>query len=139
LVKPQIFSFVSTRHGQRIYGCVYRPPAFDPARKYPVLVDVYGGPHVQQITDSYSLTFRMSRQMYAGLGMIVVVIDSVGSDNRGMAFESLISEKMGTVEVPDQTEGLMWLADHGEPLDMTRVAITGWSYGGYVSLLALAQ
>ncbi|CAG8740717.1 17728_t:CDS:2, partial [Acaulospora morrowiae] len=68
-----------------------------------------------------------------------VLIDGRGSSNRGVAFESYLKGRMGTVELEDQIAGLKYLSSKNMGVDLERVAITGWSYGGYLSLMALAQ
>lgn len=77
--------------------------------------------------------------MLAAQGYCVVSIDSRGSHHRGLAFESHIQRKMGTVELDDQVEVLRWLAETTGYIDLSRVAIHGWSYGGYLSLMGLIQ
>ena len=77
--------------------------------------------------------------MLAAQGYCVVLIDSRGSCHRGLYFESYLKRKMGTVELNDQVEVLRWLADTTEYIDLNRVAIHGWSYGGYLSLMGLIQ
>ena len=81
----------------------------------------------------------MRSHMLAELGMCVISIDSRGSDNRGMAFQAHIKNRMGTVEIPDQVEALQKLAQRFPFLDLQRVGVFGWSYGGYLALMALAQ
>lgn len=73
------------------------------------------------------------------LGYCVVAVDSRGSNNRGREFETHIYKKMGTVEVSDQVKGLESAARIFNCIDMKRVGIYGWSYGGYMSLMGLAQ
>lgn len=73
------------------------------------------------------------------LGYCVVVIDSRGSDYRGKSFETHINRKMGTVEINDQVMGLEYASNFFKCIDMRRVAIYGWSYGGYMSLMGIAQ
>lgn len=77
--------------------------------------------------------------MIANEGYIVVFFDSRGSKNRGVNFEKHIYKRLGQVEMQDQIEALQWLALNTDFMDMSRVAIHGWSYGGYLSLMALAQ
>jgi dipeptidyl-peptidase 9 len=77
--------------------------------------------------------------LLASQGYIVVSIDSRGSHNRGTAFESHIRHRMGQVEMNDQVEVLRWLSSVAGYLDMDRVAIHGWSYGGYLALMAILQ
>jgi len=136
-IVQEFFSFKSSRHGETLYGMIFLPKDRGEA-KIPVALDIYGGPHVQQVVDSTRSKFYPKRQLLANMGYAVVVIDNVGSDNRGMKFEGYIREKMGTVEIADQVEGLQYIAPKYN-LDLTRASILGWSYGGYMSLLGLAQ
>lgn len=78
------------------------------------------------------------RHLIASEGYIVVGFDSRGSKNRGVDFERHIYKRLGQVEIDDQVEALQWLAENTGFIDMNRVAIHGWSYGGYLSLMALA-
>jgi len=77
--------------------------------------------------------------MLAAHGYVVVVIDSRGSRHRGIQFEGYLKGKMGQVEISDQVEALHWLADSTGLIDVDRIAIHGWSYGGYLSLMGLGQ
>ncbi|KAK9692879.1 Prolyl oligopeptidase family [Popillia japonica] len=77
--------------------------------------------------------------MLAARGYCVVAIDSRGSQHRGLNWESHLKGRMGTVELQDQVEVLRWLANSLKCIDLTRVAIHGWSYGGYLSLMGLAH
>ena len=140
MVRPQAFSFVSKRHGERLYGCYFAPRQPMSKEKCPVVVSIYGGTHTKIVGDDYRTASHEQRQLYAAEGMYVVCLDNVGSFNRGHKFESHIDEKMGTVELLDQIDALHYLAeDAGLPIDLDRVAIFGWSYGGYMSLMAIAQ
>lgn len=77
--------------------------------------------------------------MLAAQGYCVVLIDSRGSHHRGLVFESHLQHRMGSVELNDQVEVLKWLAETTGYIDLNRVAIHGWSYGGYLSLMGLIQ
>lgn len=77
--------------------------------------------------------------MLAAQGYCVVLIDSRGSQHRGLVFESHLRRRMGTVELNDQVEVLRWLAETTGYIDLNRVALHGWSYGGYLSLMGLIQ
>lgn len=79
------------------------------------------------------------RHLLASEGYIVIAFDSRGSKHRGVSFETYIHRRLGQVEIADQVEALEWLADNTDFIDMSRVAIHGWSYGGYLSVMALAQ
>ncbi|XP_061725446.1 dipeptidyl peptidase 9 [Cydia pomonella] len=104
----------------------------------PTVLHVYGGPEVQTVTNSYKGIRQLRMHMLAARGFNVVAIDSRGSKHRGRAWEGAIRGKMGQVELDDQVEVLQWLAKETDCIDMERVAIHGWSYGGYLSLLGLA-
>ena len=99
---------------------------------------VYGGPHVQVVTNGWNMTVSMRAQYLRQQGFLVSVLDNRGSARRGLNFESHIKNKMGTVEVTDQIDGIKHLI--GEKLvDPKRIGVYGWSYGGYMSLMCLAQ
>ncbi|XP_068625789.1 dipeptidyl peptidase 9-like isoform X2 [Battus philenor] len=104
----------------------------------PTVLHVYGGPEVQTVTNSYKGIRQLRMHMLAARGFNVVSVDSRGSKHRGRAWEAAIRGKMGQVELDDQVEVLQWLAKETGCIDMERVAIHGWSYGGYLSLLGLA-
>lgn len=108
------------------------------AGRSPTVLHVYGGPEVQTVTNSYKGIRQLRMHMLAARGFNVVSVDSRGSKHRGRAWEAAIKGKMGQVELDDQVEVLQWLAKETGCIDMERVAIHGWSYGGYLSLLALA-
>ncbi|PZC72428.1 hypothetical protein B5X24_HaOG211225 [Helicoverpa armigera] len=104
----------------------------------PTVLHVYGGPEVQTVTNSYKGIRQLRMHMLAARGFNVVAVDSRGSKHRGRAWEAAIKGKLGQIELDDQVEVLQWLAKETGCIDMERVAIHGWSYGGYLSLLALA-
>lgn len=136
--QPEIFHFKNSK-GYTIYGCYFKPRNFDPSRKYPTVLKVYGGPHVQRVVNDQSLKRRnLSLLMYAHMGYLCVMIDGAGSWRRGLKFEGHLKRSMGTFEVQEQVEGLSYLIKKGF-VDTERIAVTGWSYGGYLSLLCLAQ
>ncbi|RUS16149.1 Alpha/Beta hydrolase protein, partial [Jimgerdemannia flammicorona] len=103
------------------------------------------------VTNDYKFPRFLRLFLALRLGFAVALIDSRGSSDRGTAFEAHLRYRMGTVELKDQIEGLRHLAqarigavpnsqgDFVSVIDLERVAITGWSYGGYLSLMAIAQ
>ena len=110
---------------------IVRPRNFDPKKKYPVIVDVYGGPqhlHVVQAMRNWLLP-----QWLADQGFIVVAIDNRGTPGRGRDWERAIYQKFGTVPLEDQVEGLQALGEKFPEMDLDRVGIVGWSFGGYMS------
>jgi dipeptidyl-peptidase-4 len=132
LPPPELHSFRAS-DGTELFAAVYRPPN---ATKAPVIVSVYGGPGPQMVSDSWGQTVDLRAQMLAQNGFVVVKVDNRGSARRGLAFEAPISRAMGQIEVRDQVEGVRWLATLGFA-DLSRVGIYGWSYGGYMTLMAL--
>ena len=112
--------------------CPDQPGAAPP----PAVLWVYGGPHSQKVADSWELSVTLWRQLVAQLGCAVVVVDNRGTFNRGIAFEAALDHALGSVELDDQLAALDQLASRGV-LDPSRVAITGGSYGGFMTIRAL--
>lgn len=138
LVVPEVFTTRLTS-GDVIYSMVFKPHNFTPGRKYPTVLCIYGGPQVQLVTNTFKGFRHMRTHMLAAHGFCVVSIDSRGSDNRGVSFQAHLMNRMGTVEIEDQVEVLQLLGGQCDYMDLTRLAVTGWSYGGYLSLMALAH
>ncbi|CAG8434850.1 12884_t:CDS:10 [Ambispora gerdemannii] len=134
----KFFEFLD-KDGVVIYGCVYHPDNYIPGKKYPTLLSIYGGPKSQMVTNDYKFPRYLRLFLAARLGFTVVLIDGRGSSDRGLYFEGYLKNRMGSVELEDQIAGLQYLAERNMGVDLDRVAITGWSYGGYLSLMALAQ
>ncbi|HMO55392.1 MAG TPA: S9 family peptidase, partial [Tepidiformaceae bacterium] len=114
------------------------PPATEALRRHPLIVSVYGGPHVQRVANEWSATVDLRAQYLAQRGFVVVKLDNRGSFNRGLAFEGALADRMGTVEVDDQVAGVQHMAKLPY-VDPTRVGIYGWSYGGYMTLMAMLR
>jgi dipeptidyl-peptidase-4 len=104
----------------------------------PAVVWVYGGPHSQKVANDWALTVELHRQVLRQLGFAVVVVDNRGTSNRGLDFERVLWREMGNVEVADQAAAVRQLAAEGV-LDHDRVGITGASYGGYMTLMAMLR
>lgn len=129
------FGTLTAEDGQTLYYSIQKPPGFDPAKKYPVIVEVYGGPHVQRVSTDWR---PLGDQFYTHAGYIVFRLDNRGSWNRGKRFEDVIYHQTGGPEVRDQLAGVAWLKQ--QPfVDAGRIAIQGWSYGGYMTLMTYAQ
>lgn len=129
------FGTLNAEDGQTLYYSIQKPPGFDPAKKYPVIVEVYGGPHVQRVANDWR---PLSDQFLTHAGYIVFRLDNRGSWNRGKRFEDVIHRLTGGPEVRDQLRGVEWLKQ--QPfVDGGRIAIQGWSYGGYMTLMTYAQ
>jgi dipeptidyl-peptidase-4 len=137
LEPPEIVT-LRNRSGTLLYGAIYRPPPRFGSRPHPTIVQVYGGPHAQMVTNSWGMSAALQIQYLRAQGFLVFRLDNRGSARRGLAFESALWQRMGTVEVDDQVDGVRWLVDQGLA-DPARVGITGWSYGGYMALMCLAK
>jgi dipeptidyl-peptidase 4 len=116
-----------------------RPAGFDPARRYPVVVYVYGGPATQTVSDSWpSRGDALFDQYLAQRGYVVFSLDNRGTPRRGRDFGGALYRRQGTVEVDDQLRGLDWLC--AQPwVDPARIGVQGWSNGGYMTLMLLAR
>lgn len=115
-----------------LYTRLIKPSNFDPAKKYPVLVYVYGGPHAQMITNSYLDGASLWKYWMAEQGYLVFTVDNRGSANRGFAFESIIHGRLGTIEMEDQLKGVDYLKSLPY-VDADRLAVHGWSFGGFMT------
>ena len=116
------------------YYRLFYPRGFDPARKYPLIVYVYGGPHSQMVNDSWLGSIRMWEMLMAQRGYVVYVQDNRGTQNRGAAFEKAINRHCGDAEVADQMAGIQALLDRAPWIDRDRIGVHGWSYGGFMTL-----
>ena len=129
------YGTITAEDGQTLYYSIQLPPDFDSSKKYPVLLNVYGGPHAQTVTRNWE---RLSDQFYTHNGYIVFRLDNRGSGNRGKKFEDVIYRDMGNAEVKDQLKGVEFLKS--KPfVDPEKIAIQGWSYGGYMTLMTMLQ
>ncbi|MDR0971095.1 MAG: DPP IV N-terminal domain-containing protein [Bacteroidales bacterium] len=134
ILKPQIeISTLKTKDGTELYYRMIKPHDFNPNKKYPVIVYVYGGPHAQLVTNNYLGGANNFFMFLAQKGYIVWTIDSRGSANRGYDFESAIWHSCGSVEVSDQMEGVNYLKTLPY-IDSTRIGVDGWSYGGFMTI-----
>jgi dipeptidyl-peptidase-4 len=115
-----------------LYTRLIKPSNFDPSKKYPVFVYVYGGPHAQMITNSYLNGANLWMYWMAEQGYLVFTVDNRGSDNRGFAFESVIHGNLGKNEIDDQMKGVDYLKTLPY-VDANRLAVHGWSYGGFMT------
>ncbi len=116
------------------YYRLFYPKDFDPAKKYPLIVYVYGGPHSQMVNDSWLGSIRMWEMLMAQRGYVVYVQDNRGTQNRGAAFEKAINRRCGQVENDDQMAGIRALLDRAPWIDRERIGVHGWSYGGFMTL-----
>jgi dipeptidyl-peptidase-4 len=132
--KPE-FGVLTAADGSDLHYVLLKPAGFDPAKRYPAIVEVYGGPGVQTVTRSWR---PAAEKLYLEAGYVVFQLDNRGSSNRPMAFEGQIYKRMGSVEVDDQVTGIDWLR-RLPFVDGANVGVTGWSYGGYMTLCMLTD
>ena len=118
--------------GQTLYTRLIKPYNFDSSKKYPVVVYVYGGPHAQLITDSWTAGAGIYLNYLAQEGFLVFTLDNRGSADRGEAFEQCIHRQCGQLEMRDQMTGIEWLKTLPY-VDADRIGSDGWSYGGFMS------
>jgi dipeptidyl-peptidase-4 len=134
-ISPVEFSSTSASDGTKLYLRIMKPPNFDPARKYPVLIFTYGGPHAQVVTNAWDPSLLWDESV-AAKGYIIFSLDNRGSYGRGHAFETPVYHQFGKVELEDQLAGVKYLKSLGY-VDGSRIGIWGWSYGGYMTLYSL--
>ena len=115
------------------YYRLIKPKDFDPSKKYPVIVYVYGGPHSQMVQNTYLAQLRRWDMYMAQRGYLVYVQDNRGTENRGIAFEQAIHGQCGQAEMADQIEGVKMLMDLPY-VDKERIGVHGWSYGGFMTI-----
>jgi dipeptidyl-peptidase-4 len=133
LPRPELASV--TIDGREHHAAVLRPRSFERGRRYPVLVSVYGGPHATMVKlDPHAY---LTDQWYADGGFIVVRADGRGTPGRGRAFERAIQQRLASVALDDQVAILRARGAERPELDLDRVGITGWSFGGYMSTMAV--
>jgi dipeptidyl-peptidase-4 len=121
--------------GQTLYYALMKPVDFDPARKYPVILRVYGGPQGQEVTREWGSMFD---QWLVRRGYLVFRLDNRGTGSRGTRFDVPIYKRMGSVEVRDQARGVEFLRSLAY-VDAKRIGVFGWSYGGYMALMCAMQ
>lgn len=134
---PEFFSFTTTDNIE-LNGYIIKPFDFDPNKKYPVIMRVYGGPDSQEAKQGYDGFKMMWHQMMAQKGYITVCVDNRGTGARGRDFEQVVYGQLGKYETDDQIEAAKWLAKQSY-VDAGRIGIWGWSYGGYMAALSITR
>ncbi|MDR1077018.1 MAG: S9 family peptidase [Xanthomonadaceae bacterium] len=138
--RPVEFGQIAAADGATpLHYSLLKPPGFDPQKRYPVVVHVYGGPATQTVTRTWAgRNDLLFNQYLAQQGYLVFSLDNRGTPRRGAAFAGALYAKQGTVEVDDQLRGVQWLAS--QPfVDPARIGVYGWSNGGYMTLMLLAR
>jgi dipeptidyl-peptidase 4 len=128
------FGTLAAADGQQLHYRLFKPLHFDPKKRYPAIIDVYGGPGVQRVLNNWSGS--SFTQILTRAGYVVFQLDNRGTAFRGTAFQSPIHGKLGEVEVADQVVGARWLGSQAF-VDPARIGVWGWSYGGYLTLMLM--
>jgi len=137
LTKPE-FVQVKTRDGFVMEGMLFKPPNFDPSKKYPVFEHTYSGPHAQQVRNQWLGATYLWHELLASHGIVVWVCDNRSASGKGIAPTWPIYKNFGPLELSDLEDGVKWLTS--QPwVDPSRVLLNGWSFGGYMTSYALTH
>lgn len=118
--------------GTPLYGKIILPTNFDPNKKYPTIVYLYNGPHLQLVTNSYPASGNLWYEYMAQNGYIIFTMDGRGSSNRGLKFEQAVFRNLGETEMKDQLKGVDYLKSLPY-VDAQKLGIHGWSFGGFMT------
>ncbi|MBQ3877694.1 MAG: S9 family peptidase [Prevotella sp.] len=139
--RKEVIAF-TTSEGVRLYGWMVKPADFDASKKYPVVMYQYGGPGNQQVKNAWGLGMSgqgaILEQYLAQQGYIAVCVDNRGTGGRGAEFEKCTYLRLGELEARDQVETALWLGQQSY-VDKDRIAIWGWSYGGWNTLMSMSE
>jgi len=134
LPKTEFFSF-TTERGTQLNGWMMKPTDFQASKKYPVLMYQYSGPGSQEVLDHYSVSWET---YMASQGFIVVCVDGRGTGGRGAEFEKCTYLNLGVKEAEDQVSAAKYVSELPY-VDKNRIGIWGWSFGGYMTLMAMSE
>lgn len=137
-LQPWEFMAFTTTDGVELNAAMIKPNNFDETKKYPVLIFNYSGPGSQVVRDRWGGINYLWYQILADNGYIIFMCDNRGTGGRGKEFKSIVYKNLGYWEVNDMIEGAKYLSSLNY-VDSDRIGIWGWSYGGYVSALALMK
>ena len=139
--KKEFLAFTTTE-GVRLCGWMVKPADFDASKKYPVVMYQYGGPGNQQVKNAWGVGMSgqgaILEQYLAQQGYIAVCVDNRGTGGRGAEFEKCTYLRLGELEARDQVETALWLGQQPY-VDKDRIAIWGWSYGGWNTLMSMSE
>ena len=137
--RPPFFPTTEITKAAAFDATITRPRDFKPGQRYPVIVFVYGGPSEGQVHDAQDNTWLWRSQWYADQGFVVVSSDNRGILNRGSAWEHAIHGDFGGVTLDDQIAALQALGAKHPEMDLARVGMIGWSFGGFMSALSVTK
>lgn len=116
-----------------LYWRMVKPVGFDPKKKYPTVVYVYGGPHAHNVDARWHWCSRSWETYMAQKGYLLFILDNRGSENRGKDFEQATFRQLGQIEMQDQMKGVEYLKSLPY-VDMNRLGVHGWSFGGFMTI-----
>ena len=132
---PPLYNTIKAADGQDLWWSMQLPPEFDRTKRWPVIVKIYGGPAGALVNKGW---VSPADRLYLEAGYILFTLDNRGTPNRSVAFKTAIDRHMGKAEVADQLAGAAFLK--AQPfVDPARIGITGWSNGGYLTLMLLSE
>jgi dipeptidyl-peptidase-4 len=132
------FVQVKTRDGFVMEGMMIKPPDFNPSRRYPVYQFTYAGPGASQVKNQWGGREYMFHQMLAQHGVIVWVLDNRSASGKGVESQWPVYGRLGEVELQDLEDGVAWLKKQPY-VDSTRMVLSGWSYGGFMTAFAMTH
>ncbi len=130
---------LKTADGQTdLYYRMVKPVDFDPTKKYPTVIYVYGGPHAHNVDARWHYGSRSWETYMAQKGYLLFILDNRGSENRGRDFEQATFRRLGQVETEDQMQGVKFLQSLPY-VDADRIGVHGWSYGGFMTITMMTR
>ena len=121
-----------------LYYRMVKPHDFDPAKKYPTVVYVYGGPHAHNVDARWHYSSRSWETYMAQKGYVLFILDNRGSENRGRDFEQATFRQLGQIEMQDQMKGVDYLKSLPF-VDSNRIGVHGWSFGGFMTITLMTN
>ena len=137
LSRPE-FLQVKTRDGFVMEAMMFKPPDFNPSRRYPVYQFTYAGPGAQEVKDQWDGTQYLYHQLLAQNGVIVWVLDNRSASGKGVESQWPVYGRLGELELQDLEDGVTWLKQQPY-VDSSRLILHGWSYGGFMTAFALTH
>ena len=116
-----------------LYWRMVKPVNFDPNKKYPTIIYVYGGPHAHNVDARWNYSSRGWETYMAEKGYLLFILDNRGSENRGKAFEQATFRQLGQIEMQDQMKGVEYLKSLPY-VDADKIGVHGWSFGGFMTI-----
>jgi dipeptidyl-peptidase-4 len=132
------FVQVKTRDGFVMEGMMIKPPEFNPSRRYPVYQFTYAGPGASQVKDQWGGREYLFHQMLAQHGVIVWILDNRSASGKGVESQWPVYGRLGELELQDLEDGVAWLKEQPY-IDSTRMVLSGWSYGGFMTAYAMTH